>query len=477
MDEDRYIGIHLTAEAATVVYLGVEGGRQTVLGCFAVTADESERTAQQLARLVDEGCRQRQWQFAEAAVAMDCSTYTEHNVHSRFTDQKQIAATVRFDVEETLSADVANYAITFKPLAHDDNRSDLLVYASAKKTLSDTLAALQAAGIDPVALEPDAECLGRFIETNFPPAEKDRLFCVFSLYSGYMLMFSGGGGCRFVRTFLVDAKRDRSGLLSDQVSLTCAAAGVESADVAVFDKVGAVDCRRVSDETRCRTEAIQLAARDESAQDVAEAQVDQVGFACAFGAAAGAAAGKCLDFRGDFSPYRGKKVRLEKTLRLLGSSVLILMLALGLYFQLRLLQTNRYRSKLYEKLKGQYSAVVLDGRPAADLTRTVKQLDRELRRTRQRMSGQLSVAGSDSISAKLTLLLEAFNKCAARTELTVDTISISTKSMSLAGSTSSRRNTLELFDQIKKSGLGIQQQRLYSKGGRDNFQVTIEPQK
>jgi hypothetical protein len=477
VEENRYLGIHFAPAAATVVYLAAEGGRHTVLDCFGVVAGEPEKPLQQLARLVGEGCRQRQWQFNEAAVAVDCSTYTQHSVRSRFTDQKQIAGTVRFDAEETLAADVSNYAIAFRLLSQDGDGSDLLVYAAAKKMLSEVLAALQAEDIDPMAVEPDAEGLGRFIEKNLPPGDQSRMFCVLSSSAGYMLMLSGASGRRFLRSFLIEPEADRTSLLEAQVGITCAAAGETADGIAVFDRARSVDCRRMTERTGVPAEAVELAKSARLADGVAAGELDQVGFACACGAALGAAEAQCLDFRGDFSPYRGRKIRLEKTLRLLGSSVLVFMIALGLYFQLRLLQTNRYRSRLFEKLKGQYSAVVLDGRPAGDLDRTVSQLDRELRRTRQRMSGQLSVTGSASISAKLTLLLEAFNKSAARTDLTVDTISISTKTMSMAGSTSSRRNTLQLFEQVKKAGLGIQQQRLYSKAGRDNFHVTIEPLK
>ena len=78
----------------------------------------------------------------------------------------------------------------------------------------------------------------------------------------------------------------------------------------------------------------------------------------------------------------------------------------------------------------------------------VNKLASELRRIRSK-SGQSSIAGEESMSAKLTLVLEAFNKCAAPTNLKIDLISITDKTISIVGSTSNRKNTLKVFETIK----------------------------
>jgi hypothetical protein len=74
-------------------------------------------------------------------------------------------------------------------------------------------------------------------------------------------------------------------------------------------------------------------------------------------------------------------------------------------------------------------------------------------------------------------VLEAFNKCAEQTNLNIDSISITTRTISIAGDTSSRENTLKLFDAIRESKLDILQQNLDAKGGRDNFSITVTPKK
>ena len=100
-----------------------------------------------------------------------------------------------------------------------------------------------------------------------------------------------------------------------------------------------------------------------------------------------------------------------------------------------------------------------------------------LRQIENVKKGLLSVTGEESVSAKLTLVLEAFNKAAEKTSLSVDSVAITSKSISIAGETSSRDNTLKLFEAIKAGGLEILQQRLDSKAGRDNFRITVVPKK
>jgi len=202
---------------------------------------------------------------------------------------------------------------------------------------------------------------------------------------------------------------------------------------------------------------------------------DPVDFAIAYGAALShIQKAQRVNFRHDFMPYQGKKVRLQKAMKFLSASITVLMLAMGLYFQLQLLQKNNYRNQLREKFEKQYSTVMLGKKPPAK-SNPVKKLASELRRIRDVKSGQLSITGEESVSAKLTLALEAFNKCAAQTNLNIDSITITTKTISITGDTSSRKNTLKLFEEIKKAGLDISQQRLSSKSGRDNFSITIAP--
>jgi hypothetical protein len=174
-------------------------------------------------------------------------------------------------------------------------------------------------------------------------------------------------------------------------------------------------------------------------------------------------------------PYQGKKEKIRKTVQFFSIAVTVLIFAVGAYFQLQLVQARKYQSRLERKFAKQYS-VVMQGKKLSARGSAVRKLAGELRRIRDVKSGQLSVTGQESVSAKLTLVLEAFNKCAAEINLDIDSVSITAKSISIAGSTSSRKNTLKLFAALK-GRLNILQQRLDSKGGRDNFRITVEIKK
>ena len=84
-----------------------------------------------------------------------------------------------------------------------------------------------------------------------------------------------------------------------------------------------------------------------------------------------------------------------------------------------------------------------------------------------------------SISANLTLVLTAFNdnECAKQTNLNIDTINVTTKNVMITGDTSGRENTLKFIDVLEKNGLKDAKFNNSTKGGRDNFNITVVPSK
>jgi hypothetical protein len=405
----------------------------------------------------------------------------QHKLHSDFSDQKQIASTIRFDTEEALATDISEAAIAFEIAASDQTGSSLNVFTAQRKVLSDILVALQANNIDPMSIEPDINCLSRFVRQNISGAALQQVektfYGMLSGRNGYFILFSAARKQLAARTFLLGPRQDKTELLAREVPLTAAFVGSDEpiARLRVFDSTNSVDCRQLGDRLGLQTDGLDLA-------EVAGADADSLGdcddlvdFAICYGAALGCLEKQpSLNFRNDFLPYQGGKLRLEKTIKLLSVSAAIVVLAIGVYFQSRLLQKNGDISRLNEKLAKQYSVVMLGKRVPAK-TSVSKKLAGELRRIRAVKSGQLSITGEESISAKLTLVLEAFNKCAAQTDLKIETISITSRNISIVGNTSSRNNTLKLFEALKSVNLDLQQQGLNPKAGRDNFTITVVP--
>ena len=472
MDGPNYLGIYLSKDTATVVCLA----GKAVSGCFSVTiAEPEQQKPQELVRLITEGCAKRGLKFSDVAVALDCSMFMQHSVHSKFNDPRQIASTIRFDAEEVLGMDITDLALAFKVTSVSPAGSSLTVFTAQKKQLSDILASLQSYNIDPVAIEPDVNCLSRFISQKLSsPADSHPIFCVLSESRGYFIAFAES---QIMRTFLVRSGQDRNELLAREVLMTAVlvGTGMPVNSVKVFDSTGSVDCAKLGAKLGIEAGSIDLVAAAGLAPEALADCPGLVGFAIAYGAALShSEKAHSVNFRSDFMPYQGRRVRFQTAMKFLSASVAVLALAAGMYFHMQLWQKDKYRAQLYEKFAKQYSSAMFGKKPPPK-TSPVKKLEGELKRIENVKKGLLSVTGEEAISAKLTLVLEAFNRCAEQTNLNVGSITITDKNIAVTGDTSSRENTLKLFDAIRQSKLDITQQDLESKGGRDNFSITAAP--
>ncbi len=480
MEGQNYLGIYLSKESATAVCLGLHGHEHNVLDCFSVSAEEpQDQNPQTLAGLIAKGCAERELKFSDVAVAIDCSVFMQHSIHSEFTDPKQVASTVRFDTEEALATDISDVAIAFKITSSDQAGSQLTVFTAKQKVLSESILALQSNGMDPMTVEPDVGCLSRFILQNIPLAEDSHpLFSMLSSRKGYLVVPSKSKTAS-MRTFLVRPSQDRNELLAREVPMTAAwvEGGQPINSIKVFDSTGSVNCQGLNQRLGIEVSDVDLPSFAAKAPKGLADCTDAVEFAIAYGAAMShLEKSPSINFRSDFMPYQGKKLRLEKTLRFVGISVTLVMLALGLFLQTQLFRQNKPRAELRQKFEKEYSSVML-GAKIKSRENPVKKLEGELKRIESVKSGQLSITGEESVSAKLTRVFDAFNKCAAQTNLNIEKVSITDKSINITGDTSNRQNTLNFFEAIKQSGLEISASHYETKGERDSFSITVLPKK
>lgn len=480
----NYLGIYLSRDKATVVCLGSQGGRRSVVDCFSVAIEEqSEQDQQDLATLIAQGCAERELEFSDVAVALDCALFMQHNVHSEFGDPRRVAATVRFDTEEALATDISDVAIAFKIAASDQDGSQLTVFTARQKVLSDIILSLQSHNIDPVAIEPDVNCLSTFISRNVSLPEPQQGAVLFGLLSrrrGYFAMLSGLQEASAMRTFLVGPTQDRAQLLTREalVTTTLAQTGEPISSLKFVDSRNSIDGGQLGKKLGFEAGAFDLAeAAGIRPQALADCD-DPVDFAIAYGAAlAHFEKAHSINFRSDFMPYQGKKLRLQNALKFASISVTLLLLAVGLYFHLQLLKSNKYVGRQRNKFSNDYSAV-MPNQSLPSKTSPTRKLASELRRLRDAKHG-LPAPGAkrqESILAKLTLILEAFNKCAAPTNLNVDSLAISDRMMSIEGDTSSRSSTLKFYNEMK-SNFEVLPKRVEEKPPRDNFSITLELKK
>ena len=478
---NKCLGIYMARNRACVVLIARESDTCEILNSFSVSAETSEEESfANLADSIAQKCREKEMVFSDVAVALDCTMFAQQNLHSEFNEPKQIAQTIKFDAEEALAVDAVEMATAFEIVNKEDNGSEVAVFAAGRALVSEIIVALQNNNLDPVTVEPDVICLRRFIsQLAGDDAEQNWNWAAVSNRNCYLISAKQTKLKSAVRTFLTGSGQDKNALLLREITMTAAASGLERpGNLKVFDTSDTVNCAQLADTLAVDVQSQNLAALlkktvSENSENEART-VDSLEMVIAAGAAIGQLAKTDkVDFRPDFMPYLGKKIVLEKTLKVVSISVTAILLALGLYLQMQMLTTNRYRSRLGAKLKDEY-AIAMPGRHFPRAENPVSKLRREQSRIEDVKAGFLSAGGDDSVAAKLTFLLEALNNTPKDVDLDIGTITITTKNISVMGSTSSR-GYLKLFSSIDKhSKLRRGQSTYESKNNRDNFRMTVE---
>jgi hypothetical protein len=464
-----------------VVCVATQGRDRKVLDCFSVSIeDQEDQSFQALAERVAQTCDERKVRFAAAAVALDCGLFMQHAVHSEFTEYKKIAATVRFDTEETLTTDVADVGVAFRIIASDADGAELDVFTAERSTLSDILSSLQSQGIDPAILEPDVHCLSRYLKSyQVAPesSESGQLYALLSDTRSYLIGMPKPDEISTLRASLVGPAQERAGLLAREILVTKAAAGSRGAmdRLCVFDAAGEIAGDRLAQIAGSRVEMCDLVAMAGVEPQAVVDCANGVDFALAYGAALGLPEKeKGINFRTDHLPFQGKKRRMKNALRFFSISVAFLFLAIGVYFQTHLKQVNQWRLDLRDHFEPEYRAVML-GRE--ELPATMKIAVGDLGRLKRRIDAETSgIGGGESTSAKLTLVLDALRGCWKQTDLNIESISITEANIVINGDTSSRVNTSRVFEALEKV-FSVQNQRVDPEGNRDSFYVTVEVEK
>jgi hypothetical protein len=476
------LGIYLRKDRATVVCLASQGRDRKLLDCFSVRVEAEETDPKVLYDRIARACGERKVRFTEAAVALDCAAVMQHAVHSEFSDVRKVAATVRFDTEETLATDVTDLAVSFRIAASDDEGAGLDVFTAPRATLTEVIQPLQAAGMDPVAIDPDVCCLSRYL-AEYAEVQEDTqsstLYAALSDGRGYLVVLSGERKPLTYRTFLIGASQDRTSLLAREAMVTTALAAAHPAGrLRVFDASGGLLPESVGERTGLPVDSCDLAAMaGVEPGDISDCS-SAVDFTLAYGAALGLTDKvDSVNLRNDHMPFLGKKLRLQRAVRFLSVSVTILLLAVGVFFHSQLLRENRHREALRAKFEPDYLAVMPGKTRLPDTMKTaVDDLARALRTLKAEKTGV--GADQDSVSAKLTLVLKALNSCARETGLNLKSISITSTVITVEGTTSGHHNAANvLMPAMEKAGLRVLPHRVDPEDDHDKFSVTLEPKK
>jgi len=473
MEQNELLGVYLTPEGAYCAVLSGKGHTSGIRCFFVSSADSAQQGTAAMTAIARQAVGQAGL-FEQSAVAVRSNLISQYYHHSEFADAKQVESTVRFDAEEASAADASTLAIAYEITQSGPGGSDVTLYTVSRQILTDLLLDVQAGGMDPAQMEPDAVCLARALEKTPEFDEKGRMYLLIFDRTCYLITSINAGMAPKVRTFLLPDEADKTAALARQVILTSAG----MTDAGPFKKLILVGHIEGIDKAEMGRRA-GMAAELLDAQKLLNLEIPYEasaghfnGFLFACGAAMGLAGRvRKADFRRDFMPYEGRRRVLQRSFRVVSISLTILFLVFGSYFQVKTLRVSGYASAWDKKLKTDYSAAMYGAKPPAN-----ESMGSKLRRTLNDVKKfQQTGFDENAITARLTYILEAINQSPASVDVNLKTITISDRSITLIGDTDSRKSTRDLFDSIKgHKRLEVAEERFNANGPRDEFNITLK---
>jgi hypothetical protein len=486
MQTQNYLGLYVGKGRATGVCVHFKGHSRTVQGSFQVAVDPTQQEPfKALAKAIAEACEAKKLRFDETVVALDCALFMQHQVHSEFANPKQIAATIRYDTEEILATDVSAMAVSFQIVSTDETGASLNVYTAQQPVLQEIILALQGEDMDPQVAEPDVSSLARFVRRQQGAAKSETgpsLVGILSRQHGYFLRSAPGHQVVPIRAFLVDLHQERTELFAREAFTTMASAGKEPfARVLAYDSTGPVQGAALAERLGLEVTEAECFKTDltgpQEPQPAPE-DLDAVTYGIAFGAGlVHDDKVHTADFRNDFMPFQGRRLRLQNAIRWTSISVAVLIMAIGLHLQVGLMRVNKDLGQVRDRVSKDYSTVMKSKLPRG--RNPVDELKREVRRIKDIKSGELEL--QNNVLARFGLLLKAFaspgDSGRGKIDLKVDSVNLTTTDITVVGSTASRSETEGFFKKLTDSGFEKGRTSEASQAGRSTFTVHVEPKK
>ena len=477
MEQHNCLGLYLSHEKAVAVLLSKQGAARKVLACFSICKDqipEEERgdLCKNMVKTLVAKLADKKLAYNEVSVALDCSLFTQHDIRSALTDYKQIAHTIKFDVEEVVAMDAMDFAVAFDIIGKDNTGADIAAYTAKRDELSGLLSDIEANGIDPTAMEPDVVCLARFMTETIPSTKTgEQLLVIVGKNSCYMIIPSPTKNGPVARSFLVSSSQNIQRVLTREIALTMAShvsRDTVVSGILLAGQTANVDCDSLAEACSLQVQTADImqitgAETSQLTQDMTDTDL-----AIAYGAALEELIRTSkTDFREDFAPYAGKKRIMEKCFRTASIALTVILLAIGAYFQYQVHLTRADTNAQKQRLDTDAKQIL--GNKAIGREGVVRKLKSEYNRLLS--GGGRSLGDENSILVRLTYLLEAINSTPANINLKITKIKISEKNITITGSTSVRSGTNKLFDAIDKHPkLKKGPEKLL----KDSFSLTIE---
>jgi len=474
VESQNVLGLYFGKTQAIAVCVN----KGAVAGAVILSLEADQKgDLQTLAHRLAEACKDQNFKYSEVSVALDSAWFMQHTVRSEFKQAKQIAATVRFDTEEVVASDISNLSVAFEIASLNENGSQLNVFTADHDPLSKILLTLQSHALDAIRVLPDIGCLTGLVQQNLETktlAGSSALICLVSKHSGYFLRYDQETGLHPVRAFLVGSRANITDVLVRESFTTMASVGGTQGNLLVYSANEEVDIEVLSQRLGLPTAGLPWFESSPWGEQAATDQADVVGYAIAYGAATlHTEAGSTLDFRKDFMPYQGKKMRFQSAIKWACIAATLLILVWGGRLQANWFQAKSDCNALKNTLRKDYVRVMPGKKDLPE--NPVKELEKAIRGIKNVQGGRLDLGGSQSTLAKLTLVLKAISQSYQRAGLEIDKVNISINHIVVNGSTARPEGHLILQEALKSQNLGFPDMtKSNSKNGRVPFSVTIK---
>lgn len=322
MAKRKCIGIHYCGSAVTAVVVERSGTSTKLVKRIKVPVEvgaSSEPEVAALRQLADE-LRRGEENLPLTAVALGGEFYQSEFHHSDFADARQLAQTLRFDVEEEFMIDAEAVAICYQRQADTAKGSDLIVHVAKRDHLQHLLPHFEQAGLDALACQPDVACWLTYLKKqNELPKGETVMVVAWAAGTLYIVMLDGGQRPILARSYHCDSDEHAQATLTSELRRSLASLAAGQSPTALYYHAQGFSAERIDEISK----ATGLSCHALTEPDATEAFAYGAALACLD-------TDNTADFRADGLPPRSLIAANRKALLGLSAAISILLLLIGI---------------------------------------------------------------------------------------------------------------------------------------------------
>ncbi|MHA1565362.1 MAG: hypothetical protein ACTSX7_08635 [Alphaproteobacteria bacterium] len=320
MANDKCVGIHYSSTGITAVIAEKHGTAAEVLERVTVpveTGASTEPEVPALAQLADQ-LRRHEEKMPPAALAVAGAFYQSQFHHSEFAEAKQLAQTLRFDVEEEFMIEAESAAICYQRLPTAGAGSELIVHIANREHMAGLLPHFDEAGLDALLSQPDLAAWLTYLKHQEQlPADEPILLLAWVAGTVYLLILDRERQPVLARSYHCDSAEHAQATLVCELLRSLALLSPDQKPTAIFYHADGFSDEQIEQVSQ----ATKLTCRPLSEPKAAEA--------FALGAAlAWFDEDTTADFRGDRLPPRSLITAKRKGLFGLSGAICVLLLVM-----------------------------------------------------------------------------------------------------------------------------------------------------